>query len=79
MNILSYRSTDHNGLSIELLVDGQPLGDLIGARDGDIPYWIFKDDLPHAGGHDPELRIVTVCSCGEYGCGHAEVSCRARG
>ena len=76
MNILSYRKTDDNGLSFELLVDGQPLGELIGSRDMGIPYWIFEDDLPyfppHAQEHDPEVRIVAVCSCGEYGCGHAQ-------
>ena len=74
MAILGFQSTKENGLSFELLVDGQPLGMLIGARDTAIPYWIIKDDLPylppHGKQHDPEIRIVCVCSCGEYGCGH---------
>lgn len=74
MNTLDYRCTDDNGLSFELLVDGQPLGVLVGARDTAIPYWIIEDDLPyfppHGTKHDPDLRIVAVCSCGEYGCGH---------
>jgi hypothetical protein len=78
MNKLSYRLTDDNGLSFELLVDGEPLGDRVGARDNAVPYWIVHDDLPHypPGGAqpDPEIRIVAVCSCGEYGCGHT--SCR---
>ena len=74
MNTLDYRCTEDNGLSFELLVDGQPLGELVGARDKAIPYWIIEADLPtippHGAAHDPELRIVAVCSCGEYGCGH---------
>jgi hypothetical protein len=75
MNSLSYRCTDENGQSFELLVDGEPLGALVGARDNSIPYWIIiEGDLPHCPPRgvepDPEVRIVTVCSCGEYGCGH---------
>jgi hypothetical protein len=74
MNTLSYRQTDGNGLSFELLVDGQPLGAVVGARDNAIPYWIIKDDLPHlpplGKETEPEMRIVAVCSCGEYGCSH---------
>ncbi|HEY1379615.1 MAG TPA: hypothetical protein VGF55_22620 [Gemmataceae bacterium] len=73
MNILDYRCTEDNGLSFELIVDGQLLGDLIGSRDRAFPSWIVEDDLPYdppySKEHDPELRIVTVCSCGEYGCG----------
>ncbi|MEQ1905732.1 MAG: hypothetical protein ABL888_16205 [Pirellulaceae bacterium] len=74
MNALDYRRIDDNGLSFELLVDGIPLGELVGARDTAIPYWIIEDDLPYlppnAENHELETRIVTVCSCGEYGCGH---------
>ena len=65
MNTLSYRQTDDNGLSFELLVDGEPLGAMVGARDSAIPYWIVEDDLPHLPPHgeepDPEIRIVAVC------------------
>jgi hypothetical protein len=76
MNKHGYRCTDENGLSFERLVDGEPLGQLVGARDTAIPYWIIEDDLPyyppHWETHDPEIRIVAVCSCGEYGCGHTQ-------
>ena len=75
MNTLSYRLTKDHGLSIELLVDGQPLGELVGSSDTSIPYWMFKDDLPYRSGsnkkHNP-LRIVSVCACGESGCGSTE-------
>lgn len=75
MPILSYRCTEENGLSFELLVDGQPLGVLIGSRDTTFPYWIVEDGLPrfppHGPSDAPDVRIVCVCSCGEYGCGHA--------
>jgi hypothetical protein len=73
MNALSFRSTDENGLSFELLVDGVPLGKLVGAQDWAFPYWDVVDDLPRWPPHgercEPELRIVCCCSCGEYGCG----------
>jgi hypothetical protein len=76
MNTLSYRRTEENGLSFELVVDGKPLAALVGAVDGGIPYWIIRDDLPYLPPHgaveDPELRIVCCCSCGEYGCGHTQ-------
>jgi hypothetical protein len=76
MNTLSYRCTEGNGLSFELLVDGRPLGDLVGAQDWAIPFWDVVDDLPRSPPHgpslDPEIRIVCCCSCGEYGCGHTQ-------
>jgi hypothetical protein len=76
MPILSYRCTEDNGLSFELLVDGQPLGPLVGSRDTAFPYWIVDDGLPRWPPFGPpeatEVRIVSVCSCGEYGCGHAK-------
>ena len=46
MPTLGYRCTEDNGLSFELLVDGQPLGDLVGSRDTAFPYWIVEDGLP---------------------------------
>ena len=52
------------------------LAELIGVTDKAIPYWIIQDDLPYlppdGAEREPEVRIVTVCSCGEYGCGHTE-------
>src|SRR5262245_11495944 len=76
LNSLSYRCTDDNGLSFVLLVDGKPLGELVGAQDWAIPYWDIVDDLPrwppHSNSRDPEIRIVCCCSCGEYGCGHTQ-------
>lgn len=75
MATLGCRWTEDNGLSFELLVDGLPLGGLIGSRSTAIPCRIVEDDLPywppHAGKLNPDIRIVCVCSCGEYGCGHA--------
>lgn len=75
MNTLDYRSTDQNGLSFELLVDGQPLDELIGSKDTPIPFWLFDDGMsdlpPYSPERDPEIRIIAVCSCGEYGCGRS--------
>jgi len=76
MNELGYRISDENGLSFELLVDGDPLGDVIDSADNEIPYWIVGDDLPtfppRSADAEPNVRIVTACSCGEYGCGHSQ-------
>lgn len=75
MDHLDYTCSDENGLSFELRVNGTPLGDIIGSLDTAIPYWIVEDDLPYypprGKNREPETHIVTVCSCGEYGCGHA--------
>jgi len=76
MQTLSYRCSEDNGLSFELLVDGQPLGALVGSRGTAFPYWIAEDGLlrwpPRGPSEAPDVRIVCVCSCGEYGCGHTQ-------
>ena len=74
MNTLSFQTSSDNGLSFELFVDDKRLGDLIGDGNEGIPYWIIEDDLPywppHGEPRQHNVRIVSVCSCGEYGCGH---------
>jgi len=79
-NALDFVTTDDNGLSFVLMVDGIPLAQHIGAPDKAIPYWLFDGSrppgLPLLGNQDPALRIVAVCSCGEYGCGCS--SCTVR-
>ena len=75
MNQLTVKVTDVNGKSFELLVDGVPLSELLDdGRDG-IPYWLVEDDLPYLPPHGTPrqdgIHIVTVCNCGEYGCGHS--------
>jgi hypothetical protein len=76
MSTLGYRCTENDWLSFELLVDGQPLGALVGSRDNAFPYWIVEDGLPRwppSGPSDaPDVRIVSVCNCGEYGCSHSQ-------
>ena len=74
MDQIDYRVTKDNGLSFELLVNGNSVG-----YESGIPYWMFQDDLPTCPsymvkGVDDDLRIVAVCSCGEPGCG--SVQCR---
>ena len=79
MSVLSFTTSDENGLSFDLLIDDVPLRNLVGGANG-IPYWIFEGDLPYlplfgdSSAIEREERIVCVCSCGEYGCGHT--SCR---
>ena len=74
MNKLSYRCTEDNGLSIELLIDGQPLVELVDLGDTLIPYYLFEGDLPlgYWGAGDPSIRCIGVCICGHAGCGAAE-------
>lgn len=75
-NQLSVKVTEANGLSFELLVDGAPLSEKLQDGNAGIPYWMVEDDLPtfpplQKVSPNSALRIVTVCDCGEYGCGHA--------
>ena len=62
MNILGYRVSDQNGLSFELVFDGKPLSELIGARDTPIPFWLFKKGMtdlpPYAPERGDEVRVV---------------------
>jgi hypothetical protein len=75
MNTISFEVSEENGLSFELLVDGKPMGSILGDGNEGIPYWLAKDGLPtyppSGATADPLLRIVSVCGCGEYGCGHS--------
>jgi hypothetical protein len=74
MNTLSFRTTEDHGLSIELLIDGQSLVELVDLGDTLIPYYYFEGDLPlgYWGASDPSIKCIGVCSCGESGCGAAE-------
>jgi hypothetical protein len=74
MNELTYRTSAENGLTFDLIVDGKPLPQLAEGHYAGIPYWIIENDLPN---WEPEPpckqdcdRVVSVCECGEYGCGH---------
>lgn len=75
MNTISVEVSEENGLSFELLVDGKPMGAVLGDGNEGIPYWLVKDGLPSfppsGSTADPGVRIVSVCGCGEYGCGHS--------
>ncbi|MCA1594067.1 MAG: hypothetical protein LC754_15735 [Acidobacteria bacterium] len=74
MNILSFRTTEDHGLSVELLIDGQSLVELVDLGDTLIPYYYFEGNLPlgYWGADDPSIKVIGVCSCGEAGCGSAE-------
>lgn len=75
MNNLTVVENLENGLSFELLVDGQPLSELLNDGNGPIPYWIAAHGIPTWPPSGPNIDkntlIVTVCDCGEYGCGHS--------
>lgn len=40
MNTLSVAVNEENGLSFELLVEGQPMGAVLGDGNEGIPYWL---------------------------------------
>lgn len=85
MNALTLQILDDLGLSFVLLVDGRPMGDLVSTLvDSLIPYWIVDDDLPRfpplgESAGDSVTRIIAVCSCGEYGCGHTRCQVHSDG
>jgi hypothetical protein len=70
MNRFGYRESMNNGLSFELLIDGDFIGLLVGGEKGGIPYWAVGEDLPTPGVEESGRRVVSVCGCGEYGCGN---------
>jgi hypothetical protein len=75
MNTLSFRTTEDYGLSIELLIDGQPLAALSpDSEDTKIPYYYFEGDLPlgYWGQDDASIKCIGVCICGHAGCGSTE-------
>ena len=75
MNTLSFRTTEDNGLSIELLIDGQPLAALSpDDEDTKIPFYDFDGDLPlgYWGQEDASIKCIGVCICGHAGCGGVE-------
>jgi hypothetical protein len=75
---LTQRISREDGVAFELLIGGEALGNVVGPPHyGPVPLWLVKDTLPHLPSEaEPEvsLTIVSVCSCGEYGCGRT--ACR---
>jgi hypothetical protein len=75
MNTLSFRTIEeHYGLGIELLIDGQPIVELVDLGDTLVPYYDFEGDLPlgYWSADDPSIKCIGVCVCGHRGCGRAE-------
>ena len=82
MNSISLLSTNDDGLTFCFLVDEQLLGEILGAPGNGIPHRYIVDSLPSIPPYpnvtptEPSLRLVAVCTCGEFGCGHTK--CRIR-
>ena len=75
MNTFSFRTTGDHGLSVELLMDGQPFAKLFpDDPDTKIPYYEFEGDLPSGywGQDDTSIKCIGVCICGISGCGRTE-------
>lgn len=67
MNTLSFRATEDYGLSIELLIDGQPLAKLSpDDPDTKIPYYYFEGDLPlgYWGKDDTSIKLLAFVFAG---------------
>jgi hypothetical protein len=77
VNTLSFRTSDDNGLSIELLVDGEPLMSQ-SSDETCLPFWLCEDGIPTFPPYDEKSSrlIVGVCGCGEYGCSNTNVEFR---
>jgi hypothetical protein len=83
MNSLALAVTPDNGLTFELIVDDKPISHWLADGNEGIPYWIVNEGLPtwppHTAPQAQTQRIVSVCGCGEYGCGHSRCTVRTEG
>lgn len=73
MDTLTLDVDEKGFLTFTLLINNQPLQKLLQDKNEGFPDWIVDQALPTWPPFDPtaEYRIVTVCGCGEYGCGHS--------
>ena len=69
MNVLSYRTSDINGLSFDLLIDGESVHEIFASDTVGVPYWLLEGGLTPMTIMDQQYHIVSVCDCGEAGCG----------
>jgi hypothetical protein len=69
VNVLSFTTSDLNGLTIDFLVDGKPLAELVGTDTIGVPYYYLENGLRPLTVRGEEYRIITCCNCGEAGCG----------
>lgn len=74
MNVLSYRTSDLNDLTFVLLIDDVPLHELYESDTVGIPYWLLEGQLTATTIMGEIHYIVSVCDCGEPGCGR--VACK---
>ena len=85
MNTLTLQFSENEwyGASVALLVDGRPMADWLKDGNYGIPVWLLEQGLPLWWGveddSDADVREVTVCSCGEDGCGHSRCRVRVEG
>lgn len=74
MNVLSYRTSDLNDLTFVLLIDDVPLHELYESDTVGVPYWLLEGQLTATTIMGETHYIVSVCDCGEPGCG--SVACK---
>ncbi len=86
MNTLMLKVTRqnwHGRPTYELVIDGKTLADWLDDGNEGIPFWLIEDGLPVWRAREDDLdtgvRIVTVCGCGEAGCGHSRCTVRVEG
>ncbi len=80
INTLDVDCCDDHGLSFDLLIDGKFIGLYLKDENGGIPYWLLTEGLPRWSPEetdsDVSVCLVTVCTCGEAGCGHSRCTVR---
>ncbi len=74
MNVLSYRTSELNGLTFDLLIDDQSVQEIFESDTVGIPYWLLEGGLATMTVMEKPYRIISVCDCGECGCG--VIACR---
>ena len=83
MNTLDIEISTDDFPTFCLLVDGKPMADWLVDGNDEIPFWLVADGLPtwsyHKTSTDADVRIVTVCGCGEEGCGHSRCTVKREG
>ena len=62
---------EHDFLAFDFLIDGLPISQILEDGNEGIPFWLATEGIPTLPLKEKTStrRIISVCNCGEYGCG----------